>query len=139
MNLPLVVLLRDPSSDQGTLGNVFVDGRLFCHAVELPDRDNQQRISFIPKGKYLCKWHKSPKYGWVYLVTGVPGRSFILIHPGNWAGDVRKGFKSNSMGCLLFGRRRGLLSGQKAVMVSRPAVRDFNRKMAKQDFYLLVA
>ena len=39
------------------------------------------QTSCITPGTYLCEWRESPKYGWCYEVTGVKGRSHILIHP----------------------------------------------------------
>lgn len=136
--MSLVVLLRDPSDDQGTTGTLYVGGQLFCYSIELPDRGNQPNISRIPAGRYRCIWHRSPRYGWVYLVRDVEGRSWILIHPGNWAGDRSRGYISNSNGCLLLGRRKGRLKGQRAVLASKPAVRAFFKRMNKQDFDLLV-
>ncbi len=131
-----VLLQRFESSDHGTLGRVFIDSLLFCWSLEPPDRDNQTNRSCIPVGRYRCVWHKSPKYGWVYRVTGVPGRGHILIHPGNLGGDVLKGYLTHTKGCLLLGRRGGWLNNQRAVLVSRPTVRKFFQKMGKHDFML---
>ncbi len=133
-----VLLQRFESSDQGTLGRVFIDGEIFCWSIEPPNRNNQPNLSCIPTGSYRCVWHKSPKYGWVYLVTGVPGRGHILIHPGNLGGDVLKGYLTHTKGCLLLGRRGGWLNNQRAVLVSRPTVRLFFKAMGKQDFMLVI-
>ena len=132
------VLVRDLGDDQGTLGAVYVNHKRFCFSIELPDRDNISNYSRIPAGTYECVWHKSPKFGWCYLIKGVPGRSFILIHPANWAGDSKLGFKCNLHGCIGLGLRRGRLAGQKAVLASRLAVNKFNRMMGKQPFMLTI-
>lgn len=100
------------------------------YTMEQPWRDNKPNISCIPVGKYICKWHKSPKYGWVYLVTDVPGRSFILFHPGNVVGHTK--------GCILIGSRFGYLGNAPAVLSSRTATRKFFELMNKQDFVLEV-
>lgn len=131
-------LVRFPGHDQGTLGMVLAPGGFRCHSMELPDRDNVQNVSRIPAGEYLCTWHKSPKFGQCYWVRGVPGRSAILIHPGNLAGDVGKGYRTHSWGCLLLGKHRGNLNGQAAVLASRPAVRGFNEAMGQENFTLKV-
>jgi hypothetical protein len=55
----------------------------------------------------------------------VPGREGILIHQGNFCGDVRIGFKSNVLGCVLVGDRLGILSGQQAVLNSTATLRRF--------------
>lgn len=133
-----VVLLRDPSQDQGTLGRVCVDWRLFCRAIELPARGNKTNVSCIPVGTYRCVWHRSPKYGWCYMVTGVPGRSLILIHAANWAGDRALGYRSDLRGCIALGMRSGRLAGQLAVLASKQAVSKFNRAMNRQPFDLII-
>jgi hypothetical protein len=79
---------------------------------------------------------RSPKFGPVYEVTGVPGRSSILIHTGNWAGDVSRGYRSHVLGCVVLGLQRGRREGQLAVMVSRPAVTRLEREMQRQPFTL---
>jgi len=65
----------------------------------------------------------SKKFGRVVRLSDVPGRSDILIHSGNLAGDVIKGFNTHSAGCILLGEGRGYLGEQKAVLSSRTAVR----------------
>ncbi|MBU0680089.1 MAG: hypothetical protein KKD73_01585 [Proteobacteria bacterium] len=109
-----------------------------CHTVELPWRDNAKNVSCIPAGEYLCQLRKSPRFGWVFCLQDVKGRQFVLLHTGNLAGDTSKGWKTNSAGCLLLGRYRGRLGKQKAIMVSRPALRDFMATMGKDDFNLTI-
>lgn len=133
-----VTLLRKPSQDWGTAGELtFPDGSR-THTLELPWRDNRRQRSCIPAGTYYCCVTNSPRFGRVYTVTGVPGRSHILIHSGNYAGDVDKGYKSHVQGCILLAKRTGQLAGQRGVLVSRPAVSEFMRRMAYQPFILEV-
>ncbi|MFW9871878.1 MAG: DUF5675 family protein [Candidatus Thorarchaeota archaeon] len=122
-------------SDQGTLGLIYYEG-FKCYTLELPWKNNQSNVSCIPKGSYLVKSRISPKYGEVYWVSNVPDRTFILIHPGNWAGDKSKGFRSNVNGCILLGKRRGILAGQLAVLNSRITVKRFQNKLQLQPFTL---
>lgn len=133
-----VVILRNPDTDEGTLGRVFVDFKPFCHSLELPDRSNMRNVSRIPAGEYRCVWHRSPRFGWVYAVLDVPGRSDILIHPGNWAGDKALGYRSDLSGCVALGSRVGRLAGQSAVMASRLAVDNFVRALGRQPFTLII-
>ena len=130
-----VNLFRMQRSDQGTLGILVFEG-FKCYTLELPWRDNKRSISCIPDGSYLVKTRISPKYGEIYWVSDVPNRTFILIHPGNWAGDTSKGFKSNVNGCILLGQKRGLLAGQLAVLNSRITVKRFQNKLQMQPFTL---
>ena len=133
-----VTIVRTSTSDQGTLGYcIYPNG--WAYSIELPWRDNQRSISCIPAGEYLVKIRKSPKYGRVYHVKNVPNRSWILFHSMNVAGDVTKGFKTESEGCLGLGKRRGKLWGQDAVLVSRPAMRRFMKNLAGRSFRLRIA
>ena len=92
-------LTRIEGSVKQTLGQLeFFNGikSLFeCKTLELPDKGNQARISRIPAGVYTCVLRHSPKYGWTFHVTDVEGRSFILIHWGN--------YYTNTKGCILVG------------------------------------
>lgn len=139
--MQIVTLQRTETSDHGTLGIVQGPGFRFW-TMEPPWRDNRRRLSCIPPGIYHCVWHRSPRYGNVYLVTGVPERSHILIHGGNVGGDSTKGFKTHTMGCILPGKRSGTLvvngRRQKAVLVSRPAVRAMAAALNRSPFMLEV-
>lgn len=55
----------------------------------------------IPAGTYACVPHDSAEHPDTYEVTGVPGRSGILIHPGNTIRDTK--------GCILPGLTFGKL------------------------------
>ncbi len=137
-----VTLERISTSDHGSVGVVFINGKFFCYSMERPERYNNRNISCIPEGTYTVKWCKSPRYGWCYQVTDVKGRSYILIHPGNYGGDTLLGFRSDTNGCLIFGKRRGTLTynnkSQIAVLVSRPTIRKFNKIMQKKPFKLTI-
>jgi len=132
-------LKRQASSDTGTPGVlIFPDGSQL-HTLELPWRNNRRQKSCIPEGSYVCQITRSPRFGRVYTVTGVDGRSHILIHSGNYAGDIDKGYKTHVQGCILLGKRTGTLGGQRAVLVSRPAVSEFMSHLAGQPFILEIS
>lgn len=58
--------------------------------------DNQRSVSCIPPGTYLCRRTVFQKHSLpTFEITGVPGRSRILLHPGNTEEDVE--------GCVLLG------------------------------------
>ena len=138
--LPQVSLHRFESSDQGTVSRLTAPGGFSCFAIEPPWRNNKRGLSCLPLGEYLCRWHKSPRYGWVYLVTGTGPRAWILVHPGNFGGDKNIGYKTHTLGCLLLGKALGRLKGpkglQRAVLTSRPTVRRFFERMGQQSFVL---
>jgi len=77
-------------------------------------------------------------------VHDVPGRSSILIHPGNLAGDAEVGLDTHTQGCILVGERFGLFANsrglmQRAVVVSRPAARTLHNAMRERPFALEVS
>lgn len=132
-----VYLLRTQTSDQGTKGVLITDS-FMCKTLELPWRNNQRSISCIPAGEYDVVIRQSPRYGSVYWITNVEDRSWILIHAGNWAGDVDKGFKTHVNGCVLLGKNHGFLAEQLAVLSSRVTVRKFRNIMLDKTFKLNV-
>lgn len=131
-------LKRQASSDTGTPGVlIFPDGSQL-HTLELPWRNNIRQKSCIPEGSYRCQITQSPRFGRIYTVTGVEGRGNILIHSGNYAGDVDKGYKSHVQGCILLGKYFGTMDGQRAILLSRPTVRAFMDHMKGEPFTLVV-
>ena len=104
--------------------------------MELPWYNNIRQYSCVPTGEYDVVIRQSPKYGNIYWVTKVDGRSWILMHSGNFGGDVREGYKSHTMGCILFGKKKGWLGGQRAVLNSRITMKNFYRLMGDEPFKL---
>lgn len=135
--IPRAVLARHETGADGTFGNLYFKDQHWS-TLEPPWLDNVRSISCIPSGTYLCKTVKSPKFGNVYEVTSVPGRSHILFHTGNWAGDRSKGKDSDSYGCILLGSRQGLISGQMGIASSRKSVNEFWDYMFERQIYLTI-
>lgn len=63
--------------------------------LELPWKDNKPRVSCIPEGTYKAIKHISPKFNKSFWLQNVPGRSEILVHPGNYTSQI--------LGCILPG------------------------------------
>jgi hypothetical protein len=133
-----VYLLRLRTSDQGTEGMLITTDGFQCMTLELPWRNNQSNISCIPPGDYDVKIRISSKFGKTYWVSNVPNRSYVLIHSGNYAGDVSKGFKTHVEGCILLGKTFGFLGGQRAILNSRITVYAFMSHMNNEEFILHV-
>lgn len=136
------LLRRTASSDQGTVG-VLTFGNEVTHTLELPWRNNMQRVSCIPPGVYTCAIVNSPRFGRVYGVQAVPGRSAVLIHPANFAGDAAKGYTTELHGCIAPCLRIGAMRNaagrmQVAGLVSRPAVLRLMDWAAGQPFTLTI-
>lgn len=133
-----LTLGRVRSSDQGTEGLLTGDG-FACHTMEPPWRDNRANISCIPVGSYRCQLRRSGRFGLTLWVREVPGRSFILIHAGNFGGDTALGLRSSTAGCILPGLAAGTIDGQRAVLNSRLALRRLMGHLAglgEQEFIL---
>lgn len=135
--LPHANLFRIRSSNQGTEG-LFVFPGFYCCIMELPWRDNQKNRSCIPAGTYHVRIRISPKFGEVYWVMEVPDRKYILVHAGNWAGDVEKKFKTHTYGCLLTGKYFGLLAGQRAVLLSRITLKNLMDHLEGIEFEMTI-
>jgi hypothetical protein len=109
-DLPAIAFtLRRLSEDhRATLGELLdADGKHLCHTLENRWLGNKPRVSCIPPGVYPLRLRKEG--GWnkrlgerfpdihkgAIEIADVPGRSFILIHPGNSHADT--------LGCVLPG------------------------------------
>lgn len=133
----VVTLERIETSDVGTFG--ILKYRDFeCYTGELPWRNNKISKSCIPTGEYICTPYSSKKYPKAFQVNSVPNRSAILIHQGNFCGDVTKGYKSDVNGCILLGSNLGVLNNQKCVIGSKITLNNFISKMGKHNFRLII-
>ena len=132
-------LTRQTSTDHGTFGLLEAVG-LSLYIAEPPWRDNARGLSCVPTGEYIIKPHRSPRYGQCLLVTDTPDRTWILQHPGNVAGDKKKGLHTHTLGCQLPGLRIGQLKVkgryQQAVLASRTAFRKLMTWADKQPYLL---
>ena len=125
------ILERLESSDEGTFGILQIEDnefRYYFYTGELPWRKNRANTSCIPPGIYTAFWTKSPRFGrCMYLVDEVKNRGGIRFHSANFMGDRKKKFRSQLHGCIALGEKLGWLDGQKAILVSRPATRKFEK------------
>ena len=124
---------RNEYSAKEVLGDMVVINNSLpvfrCKTLELPDLQNQHRISCIPAGKYNVVKMESPKYGTCFHILNVPGRDGILIHSGNYYTDI--------LGCVLVGDSYGDINhdGIKDVLNSRVTLAKI-AKILPQSFYL---
>lgn len=99
-----LTIYRTIATEKNTLGLVTLSNSrnkvIFnCVSLELPNRNNEKRISCIPIGTYRAYLYQSKSKGLVYLLDDVQGRSEIMIHVGNYSADTQ--------GCVLLGRDIG--------------------------------
>ena len=122
-----LLLNRFLRNEEVTLGALVATG-FRAYILEPPWKNNEPNVSCIPEGEYPCHWLNSPKYGWVYGVMEVPGRSHVLIHPGNIPRHTR--------GCLLPGSGIGQIEGSPAVLNSRDTTYRLFKHLDKEPFLL---
>jgi hypothetical protein len=123
-----VKITRILSDDMGTFGRLSVD-KLRLYTGELPWRNNARKLSCIPAGEYNIQLINSPHFGKVYLVKDVPNRSMVEMHSANFMGDSRY-CDTQLEGCIALGEKIGAMRNskgvmQRAILISRPAVRKF--------------
>jgi hypothetical protein len=133
-----VIKLKRTYKPNVTLGTFeYEDGTKIC-TVELPDKNNAPMISCIPEGTYVLKKRASPmvsrtskgKYTIGWEVTGVKGRSYIMIHIGNTVKDFN--------GCIGVGTTHGRVNGAEGVLNSAVAFTKFMTKMEEHETWTLV-
>ena len=98
-----LLLIRDTFTDKSIIGKLYFDGEFYGHTLELPWKDNEKRVSCIPKGVYEVKKRhtEESKYKYEHLhILDVENRELILMHVGN--------YPKNSKGCILLGNTRAL-------------------------------
>ncbi len=138
-----VSIKRISGDDKQSLGVLTFnrgDGELFiCKTLELGWHDNENNISCIPLGEYLCQWTKSPRLSaihnttyYTYEVLNVPNRSGIRIHSANYFNQL--------LGCIALGdaHKDINLDGELDIIHSGDTVGKFNNLMNKEDFNLII-
>ena len=131
-------LIRRTYSDCGTFGDWQSDSGFRCKILERP-RDIGEHPC-IPAGMYVVAWTSGvhPKHPECYELTGVHGRTDILIHPANAYEQL--------LGCLAPGTDIGQVSldweGQHiahiGVLNSRMALAALINDMGKATFPLTI-
>lgn len=130
-------LHRDTLLAGVTLGRMYVNGVYECEVLEDVHRGSAPKVpgaTCIPNGRYRVSITHSPRFKRLLpLVHDVPGFVGIRIHAGNTADDTE--------GCLLPGRRRGVLNGKDAVLESTAAFNALYAKLllAKGEVWLTVS
>jgi len=130
------VLTRELEQDKQTLGSLVIKDdegkKLFsCKTLELPWNANKKNESCIPLGNYEVTPRQSAKYNKHFHIQDVPGRSFILIHIGN--------YKDQTRGCVLIGDKLADLNadGYKDVTSSKATLQKL-LKVAPNGFDLTI-
>jgi hypothetical protein len=114
-NVFITALKQDATWDpnQGTPCKVTIEGSDWsCFALCLPDRNNAPDLGRIPFNAYpatVVDTNNPNLCPQAYELQNTNPRSHILLHNGNYAGDVTMGYKSDVEGCFVLGSHLGLL------------------------------
>ncbi len=133
------ILQRELTSDQGTPGRITFGDKV-RYTQELPFRDldgngiGDSQFSCITPGTYEMEWHESPSKGWCYRLKGVVGRSEILMHRANLAGDSKKGYIAELLGCIALGVGRAVFTDYHDKQI-KPQQGITSSKQACDEFY----
>jgi hypothetical protein len=131
-----VFLERFDASAEGVFGRLTA-GSLSLYTGELPYRHNLPDVSSLPPGSFRVAWTFSPRFKrWMYLLLDTGRRTGIRFHAANLMGDLAMGYRAQLNGCIALGEKLGHLDGQKALLVSAPAVRRFEEHMGGKPFLL---
>ncbi len=94
-----ILIKRTFANTKQSIGQLHViegDKAIFsCCTLELPNKDNKVRVSRIPRGNYKVVKRTSAKFKEHFHILDVTGRTYILIHSGN--------FHTQILGCVLVG------------------------------------
>ncbi len=133
-------VFQDSKETLGALSVARIKGVFTAKTLELAWANNQNSISCIPTGSYLCKWTKSTRLSkeaghdvFTYEITNVPGRAGIRIHSANYFFQL--------LGCIALGDSHQDINsdGELDVPHSKDAVNAFNLEMNKEDFILTIS
>jgi hypothetical protein len=122
----ILQLTRLTDNGVQTIGHLRLPNGSILHTLELPWKNNQRKISCVPKGTYKVVKRNSPKYGAHFHLLDVANRDFILIHHGNYFTDI--------LGCILVGTGLKDINndGQLDVTNSRLAMKSLNESLPQE-------
>ena len=134
-----LLLLRTRFYDERTIGQLYIDGELFCFTLEDKAREiknepvTKWKVAYetaIPRGRYKVTLENSKKFGPDTIsLKDVPGFDFIRVHSGNTEKDTE--------GCILVGYK---LTKDNTIQfgTTRTALRDLKAKIkqATEDIWI---
>jgi hypothetical protein len=133
----IVIITRLDYTDKSTSGILSVPKEngyaWIAKTLELPDKNNQPKISCIPKGIYQVKYTMSPSFKkHTYEIQGVPDRAGIRIHSGNFTRQI--------LGCILLGKELVDIDkdGTIDITESRKTIEEFESLLNYEPFTLTI-
>lgn len=138
-NTVIITRKYDKNQTYGTLVARRGNKVFTCKTLELKWNNNMRNASCIPEGVYTAAytyWPAKKRYN--YLLAGIPGRSGVFIHSGNYA--FKKTGKADITGCILLGVSYNDLNGDGVLDITTTVVTidAFQKFMNKEPFELVV-
>ena len=137
-----VTVIRVPSDEHQTLGILKVkDSDFMAKTLELAWKNNENNVSCIPIGTYICKYTRSKRISeatgkdyFTYEITNVPNRGGVRIHSANYFHQLR--------GCIALGDKDKSLDmdgdGSIDIAHSGATIKAFELLMNYEDFNLII-
>lgn len=101
------LLLQREYHKEGTNGILRIDDKILCFTIELPWRNNIRMKSCIQEGRYGVVLRYSTRHKNHLMLTGVAGRTLILIHRATNASRQLRGCIAPVMELIGHGRGKG--------------------------------
>lgn len=124
-----VTIDRKQSFPSSLGGDLYVNGDYICRTLELAWWWNAENKSCVPRGSYHAFIRHDKKDGWRIQLVGVPGRTGVQIHIGNYPRDTT--------GCVLVGERYtpdAIWNSDEAYKKLEAAYRDHNGESVIVEF-----
>lgn len=134
--MKIIRIKRIKQYGETTVGKLTISGeskKWFVLEPGGPDSRVAGSDKRIEAGTYKLVPYSSAKYKNVYELKNVPGRTKILIHPGNFHDDTE--------GCLMPGHKWGFMSEfdkQYKVSSSRAAFKEIASKIKNFDSIIVI-
>lgn len=117
---------------EGTNGTLYCEGEELCQTIERTWENNERNRSCIPEGLYELKKRYSFHHKEHLIVTGVPNRNLILIHPANNA-------LHELQGCIApVTKTTGEGTGTQSILATNLLYREVNTRIDKEQVWLRI-
>ena len=123
----LELVLSTVSLEEAGAFSVLVDER--TRPLVTVERTFENLRVVIPEGTWPCTRTVFHRGGYPTFEIHVPGHDRVLFHRGN--------VETESLGCVLVGRRFGVVKGAKAVLESRLGFKEFMARLEGIDEFEL--